>query len=306
VIGRRRFAAGLAAAGAAATFGARARGAGPAYEGRAMLTRKIPRTGEDLPVIGLGTWQTFDVGADARARAPLAEVLETFLASGGRVIDSSPMYGTSEEVVGDLLAAVKARHPFVATKIWTRGKAEGEAQLAESMRRLRAPRLDLAQVHNLLDAEAHLETLRARKAAGLVRYVGVTHYTTASFPDLERWIRKEELDFVQLPYSVAVRGAEARLLPAAAETGTAVLVNRPFEEGALFARVRGKPLPDWAAALGCTAWSQVFLKFILANPAVTCVIPATAKPKHLEENVAAGSGPLPDRALLKKIVEAVG
>ncbi|MFO0581913.1 MAG: aldo/keto reductase [Anaeromyxobacter sp.] len=270
-----------------------------------MLTRKIPRSGEALPVIGLGTWQTFDVGGDANARAPLAEVLETFLAAGGRVVDSSPMYGTSEEVVGDLLAAVKARHPFVATKIWTRGKAEGEAQLADSMRKLRVRTLDLGQVHNLLDREHHLATLRDRKRAGLVRYVGITHYTSSAFADLERLMRTEAVDFVQLPYSAAVRGAEARLLPAAADTGTAVLVNRPFEEGALFARVRGKPLPDWAEGLGCTSWSQVFLKFILAHPAVTCVIPATAKPRHLEENVEAGTGPLPDRALLRKIAAAV-
>ncbi|MFT3917022.1 MAG: aldo/keto reductase [Anaeromyxobacteraceae bacterium] len=270
-----------------------------------MLTRKIPRSGEALPVIGLGTWQTFDVGGDANARAPLAEVLETFLAAGGRVIDSSPMYGTSEEVVGDLLAAVKARHPFVATKIWTRGKAEGEAQLADSMKKLRVRTLDLGQVHNLLDWEHHLATLRDRKKAGLVRYVGITHYTSSAFADIEKLMRTEEVDFVQLPYSAAVRGAEARLLPAAADTGTAVLVNRPFEEGALFARVRGKPLPDWAEGLGCTSWSQVFLKFILAHPAVTCVIPATAKPRHLEENVEAGTGPLPDRALLKKIAAAV-
>jgi len=305
VIGRRGFVAGAAAGLSLAAIGHRARGAPPSYDRGAMITRKIPRTGEALPVIGLGTWQTFDVGADAAARVPLAEVLETFLASGCRVIDSSPMYGTSEEVVGDLLASIRARHPFLATKIWTRGKAEGEAQLAESMRRMRARPLDLGQVHNLLDVQVHLQTLRAKQAAGEVRHVGVTHYLPSAFGDLERLIRAEKLDFVQLPYSVAVRDAEKRLLPAAAETGTAVLVNRPFEEGALFARVRGKPLPAWASELGCTAWSQVFLKFILAHPAVTCVIPATSKPRHLEENVAAGEGPLPDRALLAKIAEAV-
>jgi aryl-alcohol dehydrogenase-like predicted oxidoreductase len=303
VIGRRRFAREVAAALAAAAIGRRARASGPAYERATMLTRPIPRTGEAVPVIGLGTWQAFDVGADAAARAPLLEVLETFIAAGGRVIDFSPMYGTSEAVVGDLLAQLQVKHRFLATKIWTRGKAGGEAQLEESMRHLRARTLDLVQVHNLLDVKVHLETLRARKAAGVVRHVGITHYLPSAFGDLERLLRSEKLDFVQLPYSVAVRDAEARLLPAAAGTGTAVLVNRPFEEGALFARVKGKPLPGWAAEIGCTAWSQVFLKFIVSHPAVTCVIPATSKPRHLEENVGAGVGPLPDAALRKRIVE---
>jgi len=305
VIDRRRFTLGVAATMGAAALGRRARGAGRVYDRGAMLTRKIPRSGEAVPVIGLGTWQTFDVGGDTGARAPLLEVLETFLAAGGRVIDSSPMYGTSEAVVGDLLAALHVKQRFLATKVWTRGKAEGAAQLEESMRRMRARPLDLIQVHNLLDVEVHLATLRARKAAGEVRYVGITHYLPSAFGDLERLLRKEELDFVQLPYSVAVREAEARLLPAAAETGTAVLVNRPFEEGALFALVKGKPLPGWAADIGCTAWSQVFLKFIVSHPAVTCVIPATARPRHLEENVGAGVGPLPDAELRRRIAAAV-
>jgi aryl-alcohol dehydrogenase-like predicted oxidoreductase len=270
-----------------------------------MLTRRIPISGEEVPVIGLGTWQTFDVGEDAASRAPLLEVLQGFLAAGGRLIDSSPMYGRSEAVVGDLLAALKARRPFLATKVWTRGKVQGEAQLAESMRRLRARPLDLVQVHNLLDVDAHLQTLRARKAAGVIRYLGITHYLPSAFGDLERLLRREKLDFVQLPYSVEVRDAEARLLPAAAETGTAVLVNRPFEEGALFARVKGRPLPGWAAEIGCTAWSQVFLKFIVSHPAVTCVIPATSKPGHLRENVGAGQGPLPDAELRRRIAAAL-
>jgi aryl-alcohol dehydrogenase-like predicted oxidoreductase len=277
-----------------------------------MLTRTIPRSGEVLPVIGLGTWQAFDIGAPgaaggegAAARAALLEVLETFLAAGGRLIDSSPMYGSSEAVVGDLLAELHVKQRFLATKIWTRGKVEGEAQLEESMRRLRARPLDLVQVHNILDVGAHLGTLRARKAAGAIRYVGITHYLPSAFADLEGLLRREALDFVQLPYSVAVRDAEARLLPAAAGSGTAVIVNRPFEEGALFARVKGKPLPGWAGEIGCTAWSQVFLKFIVSHPAVTCVIPATSRPRHLEENVGAGEGPLPDQALRRRIVEAV-
>jgi aryl-alcohol dehydrogenase-like predicted oxidoreductase len=267
-----------------------------------MLTRPIPRTGERLPAVGLGTWQTFDVGEDLADRAPLAEVLRRFLAGGGTVIDTSPMYGRAERVTGDLLAASPPpQRPFLATKVWTRGREAGEAQLAESVRRLRAGPLDLAQVHNLLDVGAHLPTLRAWQGAGRVRYVGITHYTPSAFPELERLIRAERLDFVQLPYSIATRAAEARLLPAAAETGTAVLVNRPFEEGELFRRVKGRALPGWADELGCTSWAEVFLKFILGHPAVTCVLPATSKAAHLEENLRAGRGPLPDEALRRRM-----
>lgn len=272
-----------------------------------MRTRTIPRSGEPLPVIGLGTSQTFDVGSSDRERAPLVEVLRAFLDAGGRVIDSSPMYGRAEEVTGDLVARLDgAPRPFYATKVWTRGKAAGEAQIAESMRRMRADPLDLLQIHNLLDWKVHLATLRDLKAKGRIRYVGITHYTLSSFDELERLLRTEKLDFIQLPYSVATREAEKRLLPAAAETGTAVLVMRPFEDGDLFRAVRGKPLPAWAAELGATAWSQVFLKFILSHPAVTAVLPATAKPHHLAENVRGGFGPLPDEALRRRIVEAVG
>jgi aryl-alcohol dehydrogenase-like predicted oxidoreductase len=299
---------GAAGLGAAALRRPRAEGStsNPNPSRTSMLTRKIPRSGEAVPAIGLGTWQTFDVGADPAERAPLAEVLRRFLAGGGTLIDSSPMYGRAEEVVGDLLARAKPpARPFLATKVWTRGREAGEAQLEASVRRMRARPLDLAQVHNLLDVETHLPTLRAWKAAGRIRYLGITHYTASAFDDLERLLRAGPVDFVQLPYSVATRGAEARLLPAAAETGTAVLVNRPFEEGELFRRVKGRPLPDWAAELGCTAWSQVFLKFILAHPAVTCVIPATSKPAHLDENLRAGHGPLPDAALLRRIVRAL-
>jgi aryl-alcohol dehydrogenase-like predicted oxidoreductase len=271
-----------------------------------MLTRPIPSTGERLPVVGLGTWQTFDVGSDASSRAPLLEVLRELFAAGGRLIDSSPMYGRAEEVTGDLLATLRPEvAPFLATKVWTHGKEAGEAELRTSMERMRTKRMDLFQVHNLVDVDTQLATLRAWKAAGRVRYVGITHYTPSAFPELERLVRSERLDFVQLAYSLATRDAERRLLPAAAETGTAVLVNRPFEEGALFAAVRGKPLPPWAAELGCAAWSQVFLKFILSHPAVTCVIPATANPAHLRENVRAGFGPLPDDALRRRIADAL-
>jgi aryl-alcohol dehydrogenase-like predicted oxidoreductase len=271
-----------------------------------MRTRRIPRTGEELPVIGLGTWQTFDVGASEAERAPRLEVLRAFLDAGGRAIDSSPMYGRSEEVTGDLLARLPgAPRPFLATKVWTRGREAGEAQVRASMRRLRADSLDLLQIHNLLDWEAHLPTLRDLKARGRIRYAGITHYSAGAFDEMERLLRTEHLDFVQLPYSVASRGVEARLLPAAAETGTAVLVMRPFEEGALFRAVKGRPVPPWGAELGATAWSQLFLKFILAHPAVTAVLPATAEPRHAAENARAGFGPLPDEGLRRRIFEAI-
>jgi aryl-alcohol dehydrogenase-like predicted oxidoreductase len=299
-IGRRTFLAASAAAGIAAALrtGARAQG------GESMLKRKVPRTGEDLPAIGLGTWQTFDVGPSEEERAPRLEVLRAFLEAGGRVIDSSPMYGRAEEVTGDLLLRLdgKAR-PFLATKVWTNGKAAGEAQIRESFRRLRVPVVDLFQVHNLLDWETHLGTLRDLKAKGQIRYVGITHYSLGAFDQMEKLLRTEKLDFVQLPYSVATREAEKRLLPAAAETGTAVLVMRPFEEGELFRAVRGKPVPGWGKDIGATTWSQVFLKFILSHPAVNAVLPATSNPRHLAENVKAGFGPMPDDKLRKRMAE---
>jgi diketogulonate reductase-like aldo/keto reductase len=255
-------------------------------------------------VIGLGTWRTFDVGAGEAERAPRLEVLRRFLAGGGRVIDSSPMYGAAEEVVGDLLARLPAEargRAFLATKVWTSGRAAGEAEMAESLRRLRVQRLDLMQVHNLLDWREQLATMRAWKAQGRLRYLGVTHYATGAFGELEEIVRGEGIDFVQLPYSAARREAEARLLPAATETGTAVLVMRPFEEGELFRAVKGRSLPAWAGELGAFTWSQVFLKFILGHPAVTAVIPATANPDHVVENLRAGRGPLPDAALRRRM-----
>jgi diketogulonate reductase-like aldo/keto reductase len=266
-----------------------------------MLTRPIPRTGETLPVIGLGTWQTFDVGD---GRAPLAEVISAFLDAGGRVIDSSPMYGRAETVVGDLLrAAGRVKEPFLATKVWTSGGARGQTQMQDSIRKL--GRVDLMQIHNLLDWKTHLPTMRAWKELGTFRYLGITHYGLGSFDEMEQILRKEKLDFIQLPYSVATRAAEKRLLPAAAETQTAVLVMRPFEEGELFARVKGKPVPDWAAEAGAASWAQLFLKFIVSHPAVTCVIPATDKKSHLLDNLAAGRGALPDDKLREKIARLV-
>ncbi len=263
----------------------------PSHGAPAMETRPIPSTGEPLPAIGLGTWQVFDAGASVAERAPLREVLRTLFDAGGRAIDSSPMYGRAEAVVGDLLRAEPGfPRPFVATKVWTRGRAEGERAMAESERRM-GGRLDLLQIHNLLDVEAHLPTLRAWKARGRIRYLGITHYARSAFGELERLLRDEPLDFVQLPYSAATLDAEARLLPLARERGVAVIVMRPFEEGALFAAVKARPVPAWAAEVGATSWAQLFLKFILAHPAVTLVIPATAKAAHMADNAAAGRGP---------------
>ena len=294
----------LLAAGLGLAAAGRAAGGGGGGEGTAgIATRPIPRTGERIPVVGLGTWRTFDVGSSDADRAPLLEVLRRFLSGGGRVIDSSPMYGEAERVVGDLLARLPdSPRPFLATKVWTSGRAQGEAEMAESMRRLRVERLDLMQVHNLLDWREHLTTMRAWKAAGRIRYVGITHYAASAFAELESILRTERVDFVQLPYSAARREAEARLLPAAAETGTAVLVMRPFEEGELFRMVKGRPLPSWAGELGAASWSEVFLRFILSHPAVTAVIPATSKVAHLEENLRAGRGtPDVDPALRRRM-----
>jgi aryl-alcohol dehydrogenase-like predicted oxidoreductase len=310
---RRRFLR-LAAASAALTATARAGAQEKASMTKSstdapasMMARTIPRTGEAIPVIGLGTWQTFDVGTSAKERDPLDEVLRRFLAAGGRVIDSSPMYGQAEQVTGDEVAAIGAAgKPFLATKVWTSGKASGKQQIDRSFSRLGAKKLDLLQIHNLLDWQTHLPYLRELKQAGRIRYIGITHYAHSAFAELEALMRKEKLDFVQLPYNLADRTAEARLLPAAAETGTAVLVMRPFEEGAHFKRVKGLALPGWAKDIDCTSWAQVFLKFILGHPAVTCPIPATSSPEHLADNVLAGRGRLPDEALRQRMVKDLG
>jgi aryl-alcohol dehydrogenase-like predicted oxidoreductase len=283
----------------------------------ALLTRPIPRTKEAIPVVGLGTWQAFDV--DPAGRAPLVEVVRQFLAAGGRVIDSSPMYGRAEAVVGEVLAELGAiGTPFLATKVWTRGKAEGTFEMERSRQRMCAERsdrggkpgsaacrIDLMQIHNLLDWQTHLPVLREMKQAGKIRYLGVTHYSHGELPQIERMMRSEALDFIQIPYNLADRTVEARVLPAAADTGTAVLVMRPFEEGALFRRVKGKPLPGWAADIDCTSWAQFFLKFIVGHPAVTCPIPATADPKHLADNMRAGLGRLPDAAQRRAMIAAL-
>jgi diketogulonate reductase-like aldo/keto reductase len=272
-----------------------------------ILVRRIPSTGEEMPAIGLGTWQTFDVGASESARAPLREVLAAFSALGGKLVDSSPMYGRSEAVTGDLSAELQLRKKlFVATKVWTSGRAAGIAQMEDSLRKLKADPIDLIQVHNLVDVDTHLATLREWKKAGRVRYVGITHYTASQHAAVAKVIESQPVDFVQINYSVGEREAERRLLPLAQEKGVAVIVNRPFASGDLFARLRGKTLPSWAAEIGCESWAQVLLKFVLSHPAVTGAIPATSKVEHLRDNMKAGLGPLPDEALRKRIAAEIG
>jgi len=287
----------------AAAVAGRASGAGAS---EALLTRKIPSSGEDIPVIGLGTSGPFEVGESPAQRAPLKEVLEAFFAAGARLIDTSPMYSTAERVLGDLLTPAMHERAFLATKVWTNGERAGIEQMTHSGELLKAPRLDLIQVHNLRDLQTQLTTLRKWKEAGRVRYIGVTHYTVASHEDLARVISREKLDFVQCNYSAGTREAEQRLLPLAAQRGVAVLVNRPFEDGELFERVRGKPLPAWAAEFDATSWGQVFLKFIAAHPAVTCIIPATGNVRHLQDNLGGGRGRLPDARQREQIVQALG
>lgn len=290
----------------------------------APILRPIPSTGEQLPAIGLGSWQTFDVDDPAKVQP----VVERFLALGGRVIDSSPMYGRAEAAIGAMLAAIRKADPkapaaWLATKVWTRGKREGIEQMKRSIARLGAqldaprlgappgaplgaPRLDLMQIHNLVDWQTQLATLREWKAAGTIRYLGVTHYAHSAFGELEQILRTEKIDFIQLPYNAADRAAEQRLLPTAADRGVAVLVMEPFASGALLASTRGKPLPAVARDLGCASWPQLLLKFIVGHPAVTCPIPATSKVAHVEDNLGALRGPVPTEAQRKQIVAALG
>lgn len=273
------------------------------------LKRAIPKTGELLHAIGLGTWQTFDVGGDAAGRAAAREVLARFFKAGGQMVDSSPMYGSSEAVVGDLVADLGAEKSlFLATKVWTTGREAGMRQMEESFRRMRTltssqRRMDLMQVHNLTDVKTQLKTLREWKEQGRIRYLGITHYHEGAYAELERLIKSENLDFAQFNYNVATTAAEERLLPLCADTRTAVIVNRPFEEGDLFRRVKGRELPKWAGEFDCRSWAQFFLKFILAHPAVTCAIPATRNPDYLVDNMGAALGRLPDAAMRRRMVQ---
>ena len=269
-----------------------------------QLLRRIPCSGELLPAMGLGTWQTFDVTGNPAGLAATRETLRLFAAAGGRMVDSSPMYGSSESVVGDTAATLGLQSSlFFATKVWTNGRHEGIRQMQTSIERMRVQGegrkqgMDLMQIHNLVDLATHLKTLRAWKAEGRIRYLGFTHYTVDSHRQLAELIKKEKPDFVQFNFSIATRDAEKNLLATAMDNQTAVIINRPFEEGDLFRTVKGKLLPSFATELGCESWAQFFLKYILGHPAVTCVIPGTREPRHLLDNMQAGTGPLPDAAM---------
>jgi len=268
-----------------------------------MIARPIPSTGETMPVIGLGTWPVFDVGTGEASRAPLREVVKRLVAGGGRMIDTSPMYGRSEGVVGDLVAGLGYRDKvFLATKVWISGRRQGADQMARSVSLLKSPVIDLMQIHNLVDWRTQLATMRDMKAKGLLRYIGITHYTTGALSELARILDAEDgIDFVQCGYSLETRDAETRLLPVCARRGVAVIVNQPFERGDLFRRVRGKTLPEWAAGFDCASWAQLFLKYLLGDPAVTVVIPATDKPDHMADNLKAGYGRLPDSGQREQI-----
>lgn len=270
-----------------------------------MHTRAIPCTGEALPVIGCGTYLGFDQSPGSAGFAQLPHVLSALFGAGGSVVDSSPMYGRAEAAVGQVLAesGLQAR-PFLATKVWTSGRAAGIRQMENSLRLLRTERVDLLQVHNLLDWAAHLATLRQWKEAGRVRYLGVTHYTASAHAEVEQVLRSEPLDFVQINYSAQEPEAARRLLPLAAERGVAVLVNRPFGGGGLLRRLGARALPAWAGEIGCSTWSQLLLKFVLAQPAVTCVIPGSGSPEHMAQNAAAGAGEIPGVAFWRDKAQA--
>jgi len=274
----------------------RAPGAGAAStEERGMAIRRIGSSEESVPVIGMGSSNTFDVGESAAERSPLREVLQVFAGGGGTVIDTSPMYGRAESVLGDLIDELHLRPKFwLATKVWTSGQAEGLRQIETSMRRLRTSTLELVQIHNLLDWREHVPTLRKLKESSKIRYTGITHYRADAHASLLQVLGAERFDWVQVNYSLGEREAESRLLPYCAEHGVAVLANRPFADGGLFDKTRGKPLPPWSAEIGCESWAQFFLRYACSHPAVTCAIPATAKPQHMTDNVAAGRVPLPD------------
>jgi len=265
------------------------------------ITKPIPATGEALPVIGVGTWQTFDVGADRAKRAQLAEVLKIL---GRGAVDSSPMYGSSESAAGDLIAELGMRDKlFIATKVWTNGRDAGIRQMDTSFQRLRVKRMDLMQVHNLADVATHTETLLDWKAQKRVRYIGITHYSSSAYAEVERLLKTRRYDFLQINYSLGERESEKRVLPLARELGVAVIANRPFAEGALFRQTKGKPLPPWAAELGIASWAQYFLKWIVSHPAITCAIPGTGRPEHMKDNAAAGLGSLPDAKARKRMAE---
>ena len=296
----------LAALGAAAVARALSRVPLSAQAPTPILTRPVPSSGEQLPLIGLGSWITFNVGDDPAARAACAEVIRRFAARGGRVIDSSPMYGSSEEVIGSAIALLADRRAiFAADKVWTSSAAEGPPQVEETRRRWGVAHLDLLQVHNLEGWVAHLPMLFEMKKSGAIRYVGITTSHGRRAAETERLMRTQPIDFVQFTYNVADREPEERLLPLAHDRGIAVIINRPFREGALLADLRGRPLPTWSAEFGGGTWPTFLLKFIVSHPAVTCAIPATSDPAHVEENIGVSYGPLPDEAMRKRMAAYV-
>jgi diketogulonate reductase-like aldo/keto reductase len=271
-----------------------------------MLTKPIPKTGEVIPVIGLGTWATLDVGTSPEERKPLEEVLAEFSRLGGKVIDSSPKYGRSEEVAGDLSAKLGLRQKlFVATKVWIEGAAAGVRQMEDSMRKLHADPIDLMQVHNLVDVETQLQTITDWQRRGRIRYIGVTHRTASAYAAVEKIITSHKMDFLQINYSVEEREAEQRLLPIAQERGIAVIANRPFVAGEIFSRLARKPVPAWASEIDCSSWAQLMLKFVVSHPAITCAIPATSKVEHLRDNMQAGFGRMPDAKMRSRIAESI-
>jgi diketogulonate reductase-like aldo/keto reductase len=296
---RRRFLRALGAAAAAQAWGP------PALaQGNLPITRAIPVSGETLPVIGVGSWITFNVRPDPVEEAPLIPVLRTFFERGGAMIDSSPMYGNSEAVIGGLLKETP-RHErlFSATKIWTVGRALGRYQFEQSRKLWGVQRFDLVHVHNMVDWETHLATLRELKAAGAIRYIGITTSHGLRLAEMEKALSRERFDFVQMTYNFADRSVEQRLLPLAADRGIAVVINRPFDGGNLFSLVRARQLPPWAGEIDCENWAQYFLKFVVSHPAVTCAIPATSQTAHMVENMGALYGRLPDAAMRRTMAE---
>lgn len=291
--------------GSVAAVGMASGGSFASQQGSALIQRRIPSSGESIPVIGLGTSGPFEVGIDTKERDPLSAVLTGFFAAGATMIDTSPMYSSAEAVLGDLLTPDMQSKAFIATKVWTRGEREGLAQMTRSMELLRRKKVELMQVHNLLDFDVHLKTLRRWKEEGRIRYIGITHYTVDAYPKLMDIITREPIDFVQFNYSATTTVAEQRLLPLCAERGVGVIVNRAFDDGKIFARLKERPLPSWASEIDCSSWAQLLLKFVISHPAVTCVIPATGKLRNLEDNLGAARGRLPDSRQRQMIVEAV-
>ncbi len=292
-------------AGAAVALGWRpARAGNPTRPQRDLITKPIPSSGEEIPVVGIGTSRRYDVGTSAAERAPLKETLQIFVDAGGTVVDTAPSYGNAETVVGDLAAELGIRDRlFIATKVRQEGKAAGEAEIARSFERLRTDRFELLQVHNLRDVDTQLGTLRAMKDAGTIRYIGVTTSSRRQYQQFEQVMSSQELDFIQVNYSLADRGAADRILPLAMDRGMAVLVNLPFGRGRLFQAVGDRPLPEWAAEFDAESWAQFFLKYIVGHPAVTCAIPGTAKPQYALDNIGAAMGRLPDADTLRRMEE---